>query len=101
MADLYELPVLDQPGQMFSTVTNGRKITIRLRYNTVTDRFSMDLSIDEQPALTGVKLVSNVDFLEPFDFDIGKMFVAGVRNAETEPTLAAFAEGRVKLYQYF
>lgn len=101
MADLYELPVLAQPGQMFSTVTNGQKITIRLRYNTATERFSMDLAIDEVPALTGVKLVSNVDFLEPFDFGIGKLFVAGVRDAETEPTLQAFADGRVKLYQYY
>lgn len=101
MADLYELPVSGQPGQVFSTVTNGQKITIRLRYNTVTERFSMDLSIDEVAVLTGVKLVSNIDFLEPFDLGIGKLFVAGVRDAETAPTLSAFAEGRVKLYQYY
>lgn len=100
MAALYEIPVMDVPRQVFSTIINGRKVTIRMAYSASVSRFSMDLSIDETPVLTGRKMVANVDLLEPFDLGIGKLFVVGPKDYTTEPTMEAFAAGTVKLYNY-
>ncbi|GAA4180277.1 phage baseplate plug family protein [Shinella granuli] len=100
MASLYEIPVLDAPRQVFSTIINGRKVTIRMRYSSMAQRYSMDLSIDETTVLTGRKMVANVDLLEPFDLGIGKLFVVGPKDHTVIPTMEAFAAGQVKLYSY-
>lgn len=97
---LSEFDIIDAPGQVFSTVVNNRKITIRLRYNTVSEHFSMDLSIDDVPVLTGRKVTSEVDLLQPFDFGIGSIFAADIDGKGREPTLANFVSGITRLYHY-
>lgn len=97
---LSEFDIIDAPGQVFSTVVDGRKITIRLRYNTESERFSMDLGIDDVPVLTGRKVTSEVDLLQPFDFGIGSVFAADIDGKGRAPTLTNFVAGTVRLYHY-
>lgn len=97
---LSEFNIINAPGQRFSTVIADQKVTIRLRYNTLSDRFAMDLAIDEVPVLTGRKVVSEVDLLSPFDFGIGAIFAADIDGRGREPTLDAFVAGHVKLFHY-
>lgn len=97
---LSQIHVNGEPGQIFSLVVGGRKITLRLRYNTFAARFSMDLSIDEAPRLTGRRVVTNVDLLKPFDFGIGSIFAAAPDGSPVEPTIEAFEQGKVRLYHY-
>jgi hypothetical protein len=97
---LSEIQVTSDPGQIFSLVVDGQKVSLRLRYNTHSERFSMDLSIDETPRLTGRKVVTNVDLLKPFDFGIGSIFAAAPDGSPVKPTIDAFAARQVRLYHY-
>lgn len=97
---LSEIQVNDAPGQIFSLIVAGRKVTLRLRYNTTTKRFALDLAIDETDVLKGRKLVTNVDLLAPFNLGIGSIFAAAPDGSPIEPTIEAFATGRVKLFHY-
>ena len=65
----------DAADQQFAAISDdGRRCTIRVRYNTWSDRWSFDLSIDDVPVLTGRRVVAGVDLLAPFDFGVGIIF---------------------------
>lgn len=71
---MIEFSVIDEADQRFATILNQRRVTIRLRYNVSTDRWSMDLSIDDQPVLHGRRIVTGVDLLAAFNFGVGVIF---------------------------
>jgi hypothetical protein len=72
------LSIIDHPDQQFGTVVSGKRITLRVRYNPVNDRWSLDLSIDDLPVLYGRRIVTGVDLLAPFNIGIGVIFAASV-----------------------
>lgn len=82
--------------QEFSTIINGRRVTLRLWYSRITDRWSLDLSLDGDPVLQGRRVVTGVDMLEAFDFGIGVMFAVSERG--DEPGRDQLPEGLVKFY---
>lgn len=92
-----EIPVADAPDQRFSAILNNRRVTFRLWFNSTSDRWSMDLSIDDQPVLRGRKVVLDVNLLQPFDFGIGAIF-ASANGTDVEPGRAELPAGTVKLY---
>lgn len=79
---MIEFSITDEPDQRFSTILNGRRVTIRIWYAVFNDRWSFDVSIDDEPVLHGRKMVSGVDLLKAFNFDIGVMFVYSEKSAE-------------------
>jgi hypothetical protein len=66
--------ISDAADQQFATILNGRRVTIRLRYNVTSEHWSMDLSVDDQPVLRGRRVVTGVDLLQPFRLGIGAIF---------------------------
>lgn len=93
---MIEFTVKSHANQEFSTVMNNRRVTIRLWYSKVSDRWSMDISIDGEPVLTGVRVSPGVDMLEAFDFKIGAIFAISEKGDAADRD--ALPEGRVKLY---
>lgn len=94
---MIEIPVLDVADQKLGLVLSGRRVTLRLRYNVVTDRWSFDMSIDDDPVLHGRRIVLGADLLGAFDFGIGAIFA--YRAAEgAQPSRTGLPAGRVKLY---
>lgn len=89
--------IADEADQQFATVLNGRRVTIRLRYNVTVDRWSFDLSIDDLPVLHGRRIVTGIDFLEPFQFGIGMLIAAPVKPGSL-PDRADLPNGNVKLF---
>ncbi|MCO6407368.1 phage baseplate plug family protein [Hoeflea alexandrii] len=89
--------VLDHPDQQFGTVIDGRRVTVRLRYNPAKDRWAFDLSIDDVPVLHGRKIVTGVDLLAPFRFGLGVIFAAAVTPGAV-PDRNALPDGTVKLF---
>ena len=87
----------DLPDQKFSTILNGRRVTLRLRYNVTTDRWSFDMSIDDLPVAYGRRIVVGVDLLTPYPFDIGVLFAATVTPG-AEPNRKQLPNGEVRLY---
>ncbi|KQV83232.1 hypothetical protein [Rhizobium sp. Root1220] len=90
--------VVDYADQQFGTIINGRRVTIRLRYNGTNDRWSFDLSIDDLPVLTGRRIVTGVDLLKPFNFGLGAIFAVAVTPGAV-PDRAALPAGTVLLFQ--
>ena len=70
-----EFVITDDADQQFTVILNGRRCTIRIRYNVSIDRWMMDLSIDDKPVLTGRRLVLGTDFLAAYDYGLGSIFV--------------------------
>lgn len=89
--------ILDQADQQFGTIINGRRVTTRLRYNPTSDRWTFDLSIDDQPVLHGRRIVTGVDLLAPFSFGLGLIFAAAVTPGAV-PDRQALPAGTVKLF---
>lgn len=89
--------ITDHADQQFGTIINGRRVTIRLRYNQSNDRWSFDLSIDDQPVLHGRRIVTGVDLLAPFNLGLG-MIVAAVVTPGAVPDRSALPAGEVRVY---
>lgn len=92
-----QFTVIDAADQQFGTILNNRRVTIRLRYNPTTDRWSMDLSIDDLPVLHGKRVTTGVDLLGAFSFGIGSIFAVAT-NAGDVPDRNGLPSGRVRLY---
>lgn len=95
-----ELPVIDAADQIFSTVLNNRRVTIRLRYAPSTDRWSMDLAVDDEPLLYGRKIVLGTDILAAYDFGIGSIIALKANGGYAEPNRENLPSGVVRLYHY-
>lgn len=89
--------IIDAADQQFGAVLNRRRVTLRLRYNVRTDRWSFDLSIDNLPVLHGKRIVTGVDLLASFNFGIGKLFAWSLVPG-AEPNRANLPNGNVGLY---
>lgn len=89
--------IIDAADQQFGAILNRRRVTLRLRYNPTTDRWSFDLSIDNLPVLHGKRIVTGVDLLKSFDFGIGQIF-AWPAVAGAVPDRANLPNGNVRLY---
>lgn len=90
--------IADLPNQQFSTVLEGRRVTMRLCYNVTVDRWSFDLSIDDNPVLHGRRIVTGVDLLKPFSFGVGVIFAAPIVG-EAVPDRTNLVNGNVKMFQ--
>jgi hypothetical protein len=89
--------VTDHADQQFGTIINNRRVTFRLRYNQSNDRWSFDLSIDDQPVLHGRRIVTGVDLLAPFNLGLGKI-IAAVVTPGAVPDRNALPAGEVRIY---
>lgn len=88
--------IIDEADQQFSAVMNNRRVTLRLRYNKIVDRWMFDLSIDDQPVLNGRRIVAGLDLLRGFGLGIGA--IVAFSPAGAAPNRAALPSGVVKLY---
>lgn len=95
---MIEFTITDAPDQKFATILNNRRVSLRLRYNQLVGRWSFDLSIDDQPVLHGRRIVTGIDLLASFAFNIGVMFAAAIIPG-AEPDRNGLANGSVKFYQ--
>lgn len=89
--------VTDHADQQFGTIINGRRVTFRLRYNQSNNRWSFDLSIDDQPVLHGRRVVTGIDLLAPFNFGLG-IIIAAVVTPGAVPDRDALPAGEVRIY---
>lgn len=88
--------ITDAPDQKFATVLNGRRASVRLRYNPSTDRWSFDLSIDGRAVLHGRRIVPGTDLLAAYNFGIGIIF--GIGDYDAAPNRQNLPNGSFQLY---
>jgi len=94
---MIEIPVVDAADQKMSLSLGGRRVTMRLRFNATTRRWSMDLSIDDQPVLHGRRIVTGVDLIAPFRLGVGLIF-ADTGGIPRLPGRTELPERLVRLY---
>ena len=97
MATIERFKILDEADQQFETIVDGRRVTIRLRYNTQNKRWSFDLGISSAAVLSGRKLVLETDLIAPYNFGIGELICFG-SNLTDEPTYENLVDGTVGFY---
>lgn len=83
--------------QQFSTIINNQRISLRLRWNLTSDRWSFDLAIDDEPVLTGRRIVTGIDLLAPFNLGIGAVFAVPA-TVGAKPGRDELPNGLVKFY---
>lgn len=94
---MIDFTIADAADQQFSCVLNGRRVTIRLRFNETSHHWGMDLAVDDQPVIRGRKIVTGVDLLQPFRLGIGAIFAVPERPG-LEPNRDNLPRGLVRLY---
>ena len=91
------LKITDAGDQKFDIVVNGQRVGIRLRNNVSIDRWSIDITIDDVDVLLGLRVVSDVDLLEPYALGIGSLYAgSGVLGATIN--YDTLTNGEVGLY---
>lgn len=90
--------IADEADQKFATTLNGRRVSIRLRYNPTVDRWSFDLSLDGVAVLHGHRIVKGVDLLAAYNFGIGVLFAASDSEGDPEPNRGNLPLGLVKIF---
>lgn len=93
---MIEFKILDEAKQQFSAYIGTRRVTFLLWYSYITNRWSLDLSIDDQPVLHGRRVVTGRNLLAPFRFNIGIVFAMSDTGAE--PGRTELPLGLVRLY---
>lgn len=96
MPVFYELPILSTPSQEFSTVLNGQDCQFKVQYNRWNDRWSFDLTINDELKLSGRRIVIGTDLIQPFDLGIGELW-AFRTNEGAEPDRTQLPDGLVRL----
>ena len=96
---MIEMSVIDAADQQFGAIMNNQRVTVRLRYSAVPDRWYMDLSLDDLPVLYGRKVVTGVDLVAGLSLGIGMIFALPVNPEAPVVDRQSLPSGRVKLYQ--
>lgn len=92
-----ELPIIAAPSQAFDTVLSGRSCRFDVHHNARTNRWSFDLAIDGETVLTGRRIVTGGDLLQPFGLDIGALYAVDWDGKGVEPGLTELPAGLVRL----
>lgn len=91
---MIEIHLTDNARQKLSVLMNGKRVTLTIWYSDFAGRWSFDLARDDEPVLTGRRIVSRIDLLSPFNLDLGALFV----DSDTNPGRNSFADGSARLY---
>lgn len=86
----------DSADQKFSTIISRRRVTLRVRYNHTSERWSFDLALDGDYILHGRRIVLNTDLIGPFDFGIGALFAYS--DNRDSPSRHELVDGRVCIF---
>lgn len=94
---MQQITLTDQADQSFGIVVGTQRISMRLRYSTVSERWSFDLSVDDVPIIHGRRIVCGADLLAPFGLGIGGLVAYAVTEG-SEPGRQELVDGRVGLF---
>lgn len=94
---MLEFKITADPNQKFSVFLDNRRVTFRLWWSRVTDRWSFDMAIDDEPVITGRKIVANVDMLRRFNFGIGALICVPIKPGAV-PDRMGLPNGDCRIY---
>lgn len=89
---MIEIPILQSVAQEFVILLGEIKYDFILLYNERNQLWTLDIIIDASKVvlLQGLPLVLNQDLLEPYNFNMGHLFIMDNRNLGVDPNYEAF-----------
>lgn len=91
----------DNPGQKFSTIVSGVRVTFDFRYNTTTERFYFSMSANDVTLLQGRTLQTGVDVFNGITSvaaTYGALVAVDTEAKGREATLENIAAGDVRVF---
>lgn len=92
-----EIEVLDHPDQEFLIRLGNKDIRIKLLFNPSSNRWTMDIWINENLALCGRKIITGIDIIARYELEIGHIYAIDTRASPAQPERYSFTSGDVRL----
>jgi hypothetical protein len=71
---MIELTVIDHADQKFGAFFRNQRVTMRLRYNTVSERWSYDLALDDKWIIHGHRITNLTNVFRGYGLNLGVLF---------------------------
>lgn len=94
---MQRIDLTSSPDQRLSVVLDARRVTFRFRYNALDGRWYFDMALDDQPVLSGRRVVAHRNLL-PADVLPGRLFAYVYANDGLQPGRDAFTDGTAALF---
>lgn len=98
---MQEIKLIDSPSQVFITKLGTTKVKLHFKYNSVSDRWTFDVYINEVPKLHGRRVVLGTNLIAPYTdlVSIGVLVAADPSFGGVLPNRANIPSGLIKMYQ--
>lgn len=97
---MQEIKLIDSPSQILSMRLNDRAVRFHFKFNTVSERWTFDLYIDNALVLAGRKVVVDTNLISPFaTFNtLGILFATDPENQANVPNRTNLPAGLVRFF---
>ena len=92
-----ELPIIDVPYQRFKTFLNGVDVVLSLNWNDWLGRWSLDVEIEDELRVAGLRMVSGTDLVAGFNLGIGRLVLVDWAGRGGNPGRAELPSGVFRL----
>lgn len=83
---MIEIPLNSKPEQLFSIVIKGTKYDVRVILNSRTGLWTMSLSKQNVPVVSGIALLGGVDIFEQYNLGLGIAYVVNLDSSRRDPS---------------
>ena len=95
---MIRIPFIDTPRQALSIIGNGQRMDLGLDYNTVSQRWSMDLE-SNVGSFFGRRLVKDTNIMpKSMQRNLGGLVVCNNESSQSEIPRDGFASGNVQIF---
>jgi len=98
---MQEIKLIDTPKQTFTINLNGNRIIFKFLYNTISDRWTFDMTFDGTLLLSGRKVLKGFNligqFVEISALNLGLIFCEEVEEQGAEPNRNNIPGGVVRI----
>ena len=93
-----EIKIINAPSQRFVINVADNAMLFHFKYNTRTDRWTFDLSVNNVDVISGRKVVLNIDLLAPYGFGVGLIVAIEPENQGQLPDRNNLVNGTIRLF---
>lgn len=94
---VYEITIIDAPFQRLKTFLNGVEVGIVLSWNAWLGRWALDIEIDDEVRVAGLRMVAGTDLVRGFNLGIGKLVLEDWTGRGGDPGRSELPSGDFRL----
>ena len=84
---MIEIPLPNDPMQLFNIILNGQKYDIEVKVNARADFWTISFLQEGTPVVQGVPMVGGVDILRQYAVPIKNMFMVNLDDVRLDPDI--------------